>query len=116
MLKLKKFEERKKIKRQNEKEKRKRQKIVAKETGVKIPRNGPSRKELKKKKTEKNPADISVAIDLSFDDLMLDKELSSCASQLLRVYTDNRRATRPIPLHFTGLDEGGKLYSKLQHQ
>lgn len=100
--------------RQQEKQTRKLKRVLAKEQGLEIVRNGPSRKELKSNKISKNPADISVAIDLSFDDLMLDKDLSSCASQLLRVYTINRRAKRPIPVHFTGLNEEGKFYKKLQ--
>lgn len=100
--------------RQREKQSRKLKRVLAKETGVELVRNGPSRKALKSNKIALNPADISVAIDLSFDDLMIDKDLSSCASQLLRVYTNNRRAKRPIPVHFTGLNEDGKLYEKLQ--
>lgn len=114
LIKLKQFEERKKVKREKEKQAKKLKRIQAKEQGLKLVRTGPSRKELKFNKTSTNPADISVAIDLSFDDLMIDKDLSSCASQLLRVYTNNRRAKRPIPVHFTGLDENGKLYEKLQ--
>ena len=84
------------------------------EQGIELVRSGPSRKVLKMCKGQKLPAEISVAIDLSFDDLMLDKDLGSCASQLLRVYTNNRRANRPIPVHFTGLKEGGKLYEKME--
>lgn len=114
LLKLKKFEERKKTMRKNEKEKKKLRRVLAKEQGIEFIKKGPSRKELKLNKVAKNPADIIVAIDLSFDELMIDKDLSSCASQLLRVYTNNRRAKRPIPLHFTGLNEEGKLYEKLQ--
>ena len=114
LLKLKKFEETKKAMREREKKARKLKKVLAKEQGIEFVRTGPSRKELKMNKISKNPADISVAIDLSFDDLMIDKDLSSCASQLLRVYTNNRRAKRPIPVHFTGLNEEGKLYEKLQ--
>jgi tRNA (guanine9-N1)-methyltransferase len=114
ILKLKKFEERKKNLRKKEKEKKKLKKVVAKEQGLEIPRSTHSRKMLKANKIENNPADISVAIDLSFDELMIDKDLGSCAAQLMRVYTDNRRAKQPIPLHFTGLNEEGKLYEKLE--
>lgn len=114
LLKLKQFEERKMRLRKKEKEKKKLKKVVAKEQGLEIPRSTFSRKALKKNKIENNPAEINVAIDLSFDDLMLDKDLASCAAQLLRVYTDNRRAKQPIPLHFTGLKEDGKLYEKLE--
>lgn len=114
LLKLKQFEIRKKAMREREKQTKKLKKVLAKEQGLELVRTGPSRKELKLNKVSKNPADISVAFDLSFDDLMIDKDLSSCASQLLRVYTNNRRAKRPIPVHFTGLSEDGKLYEKLQ--
>lgn len=100
--------------RQNQKERRKLKKVLAKQQGIELPKNGPSRKELKQSKLTKVPAEVVVAIDLSFDELMTDKDLSSCASQLLRVYTNNRRAERPIPLHFTGLDETGRMYEKLQ--
>lgn len=103
-------------KRKNEKEKKKLRRLMAKEQGIELVKKGPSRKELKLNKVAKNPADISVAIDLSFDSLMIDKDLSSCASQLLRVYTNNRRAKRPIPLYFTGLNKEGKLYEKLQRK
>lgn len=114
LLKLKKFEERKKRIRKNEKEKKKLKKVVAKEQGLEIPRSTHSRKMLKANKIEKNPAEINVAIDLSFDELMIEKDLASCAAQLMRVYTDNRRAKQPIPLHFTGLKADGKLYEKLE--
>lgn len=100
--------------RKAEKDKRKLLRKTSLEQGIELVRNGPSRKALKRNKIAQNPADIQVAIDLSFDELMLDKDLGSCASQLLRVYSRNRRASRPIPVHFTGLNEEGKLYEKLQ--
>jgi tRNA (guanine9-N1)-methyltransferase len=114
LLKLKQFEERKMAMRKNEKEKRKLKIKLAKEQGLEIPRSNFSRKALKANKIEKNPAEINVAIDLSFDDLMMDKDLASCAAQLMRAYTYNRRAKQPIPLYFTGLKENGKMYEKLE--
>lgn len=114
LLKLQKFEEQKIVKRRREKERKKLLRNLAKEQGIELFKTGPSRKALKLNKVAANPADISVVIDVSFDNLMNDKDLSSCAKQLLRVYTSNRRAKRPIPLHFTGLNEEGKLYEKLQ--
>lgn len=101
-------------KRKAEKDKRKLLSKLSQEQGIVLVRNGPSRKALKRNTTAQNPADIIVAFDLSFDELMLDKDLGSCASQLLRVYSQNRRASRPIPIHFTGLNEDGNLYKKLQ--
>lgn len=114
LKKLEKFQENKMKMRKAEKDKRKLKRKLCQEQGIELVRNGPSRKALKRNKIAQNPADIQVAIDLSFDELMIDKDLGSCASQLLRVYTKNRRATRPIPVHFTGLNEKGKLYEKLE--
>lgn len=112
--KLRKFQENKLKMRKAEKDKRKLKRKLCLEQGIELVKTGPSRKALKRNKIAQNPADIQVAIDLSFDELMIDKDLGSCASQLLRVYTANRRASRPIPVHFTGLNEKGKLYEKLE--
>jgi tRNA (guanine9-N1)-methyltransferase len=104
--------ESKKKTREIERAKKKVKKKLAKEQGIVW--TGPSRKELKKNKIEYENAPFTVAIDLSFDDLMADKNLSSCASQLLRIYTANRRAKRPIPVYFTGLKPGSKMLQKLE--
>lgn len=104
MLKLKLLEERKSGMRKAQREKRKIKNALAREQGIE--RTGPTRKELKK--IQKQPADIIVAIDLSFDELMTEKDLGSCSKQLLRIYTSNRRGKNPIPLHFTSLNENGK--------
>lgn len=114
LLKRKQFEERKKLMRKGQKDRKKLKRVLALEQGIELVKSGPSRKELKKFKILKKPGDISVAIDLSFDDLMTDKDVSSCAQQLLRIYTANRRAERPIPVHFTSLTEEGKLHEKLE--
>lgn len=114
LLKLKQFHERKLKMRKREKEKKKLKKVLAKEKGLEIPRSTFSRKALKANKIEKNPADINVVIDLSFDDLMAEKDLGSCSAQLMRIFSDNRRAKQPIPIHFTSLKEDGKLYEKLE--
>lgn len=75
---------------------------------------GPSRKALKRNKVNAENANFSVAIDLSFGEYMKEKDLSSLCSQLLRIYTANRRAKRPVPIHFTGLKENTEMYQQLE--
>lgn len=113
LLKLQKWESRKKILRVQEREKyrQKRQEAVSRGEPA---RTGPSRKELKKNKTDKSQNFITVAIDLSFDNLMIDKDISKCVQQLLRMYTMNRRSSMPIPLYFTGIKDGSRIEKTLQ--
>lgn len=115
ILKLQKFEERKKLLRKREKEKKKLKKSLAREQGLQLVPRGPTRKQLKKnlKEVRKND-EITVVIDMGFDELMLDKDLSSCSAQVLRIYSANRRSDRPLPVHLTSLDANGKLYEKLE--
>lgn len=82
-----------------------------KERGIKSTK--PSRKQLYKNKVNPENADISIAIDLNFDDYMVDKDIASCTQQLMRVYTANRRVKVPLPIHFTSLKEGGKVHNHL---
>jgi tRNA (guanine9-N1)-methyltransferase len=112
LLKLQKIQETKLDRRKRDRIKRKQKKIEALESGQEVVK-GPSRKFLKLNKVQNNPAEISVAIDLSFDDLMSDKDLTSTAAQLLRTYTSNRRAKRPIPLYFTSVKNDSNLRKKL---
>uniref|UniRef100_A0A182W561 tRNA (guanine(9)-N(1))-methyltransferase n=1 Tax=Anopheles minimus TaxID=112268 RepID=A0A182W561_9DIPT len=108
MLKLEKWELKKKEKRQKEKEKMKAKRMEAIEQGLPV-RNGPSRKELKRRKISYADASIEVVIDLSFDQMMIDKDVAKCVKQLLRIYTLNRRSERPVPLHFAGIEKGGAV-------
>ncbi|XP_070498329.1 tRNA (guanine(9)-N(1))-methyltransferase Trmt10A [Chironomus tepperi] len=107
-----KFLEMKKNLREKERAKRKLKKIQLKEQGIKI--EGPSRKQLKRNKADIESASFQIAIDLSFDEFMAEKDLSSLCSQLLRIYTANRRAKKPIPIHFTGLKEDTRMYQQLE--
>uniref|UniRef100_A0A1Q3EZX0 tRNA (guanine(9)-N(1))-methyltransferase n=1 Tax=Culex tarsalis TaxID=7177 RepID=A0A1Q3EZX0_CULTA len=108
-LKMQKWEATKKEKRAKEREKMRARKLEAIKAGLPT-RTGPSRKELKRNKVDYSRADISVVVDLSFDaDMMIDKDVAKCVKQLLRIYTMNRRSERPIPLHFTGIREGGAV-------
>lgn len=112
LAKLEKLLEIKRNKRANEKNKKKLKRQQEKELGIKP--TGPSRKALKRNKVNVENASFSIAIDLSFGEYMKDKDLSSLCSQLLRIYTANRRASKPIPLHFTGLKENTNMYEALE--
>uniref|UniRef100_A0A182K9J7 tRNA (guanine(9)-N(1))-methyltransferase n=1 Tax=Anopheles christyi TaxID=43041 RepID=A0A182K9J7_9DIPT len=108
LLKLENWEKRKKEKRLKEKEKVKAKRLEAIEQGLPV-RNGPSRKELKRRKVSYAEAKIEIVIDLSFDQLMIDKDVAKCVKQLLRMYTLNRRSAYPVPLHFVGIEKGGAV-------
>uniref|UniRef100_A0A182Q2E7 tRNA (guanine(9)-N(1))-methyltransferase n=1 Tax=Anopheles farauti TaxID=69004 RepID=A0A182Q2E7_9DIPT len=108
LLKLQNWEERKREKRLKEREKAKAKRLEAIERGLPV-RTGPSRKELKRRQHTYSEATIEVAIDLSFDQLMIDKDVAKCVKQLLRIYTLNRRSELPVPLHFVGIDPDGAV-------
>ncbi|XP_076250246.1 tRNA methyltransferase 10 homolog A [Rhynchophorus ferrugineus] len=107
-----KWQQVKKEKRSKEKEKMKEKRRFAKLNNIKL---GPSRKELKKCKMEKSPCKISVCIDLSFDDLMIDKDMAKTVKQILRVYTENRRAKAPLQLHLTSFKGRNKSEMERHH-
>ncbi|CAN8019224.1 unnamed protein product [Ixodes persulcatus] len=78
-----------------QKEKRKRKKEATKETAdVKRP---------KITKMEESSCKIRVAIDLSLDKLMTEKERGKSLKQLQRCYSLNRRACNPVRLYLTGI-------------
>lgn len=104
-----KWEEVKKLKRLKEREKYKQKRKEALEKGLPA-RTGPSRKALKLNKIEKSANFLKVAIDLDFDELMTDKDISKCVKQCLRIYTINRRSDQPCKLFFTGIKNNGKIH------
>lgn len=112
LAKMQKWEVRKKIKRQQEREKQRLKRQQAILAGIE--RTSPSRKELKYNTTSKSPSLVSVAVDLDFDDLMIDKDICKCVKQLLRIYTVNRRSQTPIPLFFTGIKKDGRIHKTLE--
>ncbi|XP_053671815.1 tRNA methyltransferase 10 homolog A-like [Anopheles nili] len=115
LLKMENWEQRKKEKRQKEKEKLKAKRLQAIQQGLPT-RTGPSRKELKRRKTNNtglSKSSIEVAVDLSFDQLMINKDVAKCVKQLLRMYTLNRRSESPLALHFTGIRPGGAVEKHL---
>lgn len=106
-----------KLRRQKERERRKEKKAQAKSLG--LPSNvGPSRKELKRRQvtvSNQNAAEaIHVAIDLNYDDLMQERDISKCVKQCLRIYTINRRSEQPLRLHFTGIKRDGNIHESFK--
>ncbi|XP_053699170.1 tRNA methyltransferase 10 homolog A [Sabethes cyaneus] len=113
LLKLEQWEIKKKEKRLKEKEKMRQRKLEAIRSGLPA-RNGPSRKELKRNKVDYSKSDITIVVDLSFDGMMIDKDVAKCVKQLLRIYTMNRRSEIPIPLYFTGIQPEGAIEKHLK--
>lgn len=111
LLKRQKMLELRKDVRKKHKEKQKLKRAIQKEQGIKS--NKPSRKQLLRNRVDPSKAEISLAVDLSFEKLMSEKDLGSCVSQLMRIYTYNRRSSVPIPIHFTSLKEGSTTHQKL---
>lgn len=91
----------KKEKRAKERLKLKEKRVHAKIHNIDL---GPSRKQLKRDKMANSPCKISVCIDLSFDDLMIDKDMAKTIKQVLRIYTMNRRAKAPLQLHLSSFN------------
>lgn len=48
-----------------------------------------------------SPCKLVVTIDLSFDELMIEKDIAKLTKQILRCYTLNRRATAPMQFSLT---------------
>lgn len=111
LLKLARWEETKKIKRQKEREKRKERR--AKEVELGLPGPCSKRKMLKRNKIDDSPNLVSVAIDFDYDELMDDKDIAKCSKQMLRVYTENRKSSMPIKLHFTSIKGNGRIEKSL---
>lgn len=112
LLKLQQWELKKKEKRLKEREKYKKKRLEAIANGEPI-RNGPSRKALKYNTIDKSTNPYHIAIDLDFDNLMIDKDVCKCAKQLLWVYTINRKSEMPVHLYYTGLKNGSRVQAAL---
>lgn len=109
------FEQYRKEKRQKEKERQKQKRKEALEKGLPT-RTGPSRKELKKKQqtASENESSLRVVIDLDCDDMMSERDVAKCVKQCLRIYTINRRAEKPLQIHFTGIKTDGNIHKVLK--
>lgn len=112
LIKLAQWEVKKKEKRLKERAKYKEKRKNALASGD-LTRTVQSRKALKHNRMDDSPNMITVAVDLGFDDLMIDKDVCKCAKQLLWVYTINRKAEMPLQLFYTGLQDGGRLQQAL---
>ncbi|XP_063704433.1 tRNA methyltransferase 10 homolog A [Culicoides brevitarsis] len=110
LKKLKKYEEQRKTLMARRIRHRKRLK-ARKASGEKV---GTSRKFLKSNKVDMEKSKISFAIDLDFEDLMIDRDLANCCKQLGRVYAINRRSTTPCPLWLTSLKPNSRTDIQLQ--
>ena len=69
---------------------------------------GPSRKALKRITMADSACKIGITIDLSFDDLMIDKDIAKLTKQILRCYTLNRRAIAPMQFSLTSFNGKSK--------
>ncbi|XP_053983146.1 tRNA methyltransferase 10 homolog A isoform X2 [Hylaeus volcanicus] len=101
--------ERKDEKRLKEREKARRKRAFARANNIDL---GPSRKALKRSTMADSSCKVGVTIDMSFDDLMIDKDIAKLTKQILRCYTLNRRAVAPMQFSLTRFD--GKSRSHMQ--
>ncbi|XP_049955951.1 tRNA methyltransferase 10 homolog A isoform X2 [Schistocerca serialis cubense] len=109
LLKIQKWEEVKKERRAQEKERAKRRRMLARLNNISL---GPSRSFLKKCTMANSKCKVRVVIDLSFDDLMSDSDMSKCVKQMLHCYSLNRRAENPMQLYFTNFN--GKVAQEME--
>lgn len=72
---------------------------------------GPSRKFLKTCTMAESPCKLNVTIDLSFDDLMISKDIAKLIKQILRCYTLNRRALAPVQFSLSSFE--GKSFEEM---
>ena len=75
------------------KQQEKKQKL--KEAGMALP---------KKTIIQQSASNVTVLIDLSFEGLMTDKEISSTVTQIQHCYADNRKKPLALELHASSLD------------
>lgn len=58
-------------------------------------------------KIEQSDSGVTVIVDLAFENLMTDKEISSTVNQMQYAYADNRR--KPLSLDLHGTSVVGKI-------
>lgn len=109
--------EARKEKRRAKKEQKREQRRLAAEAGltkrVETPTGEPSTS--KRRRVDLSavtPPDSTVVIDCSFDDLMLEKEISSLSRQIETVYAVNRRSSKPFNVGVTSF--GGRLRTRFE--
>lgn len=60
-----------------------------------------TRKKLKSNSMKNSSCKVGICVDMSFTDLMIDKDLHKCIKQLSRCYSANRRFENPVQLYIT---------------
>ncbi|XP_045445952.1 tRNA methyltransferase 10 homolog A [Melitaea cinxia] len=93
-------------KRAKEKARAKERRRKAQEANIDL---GPNRKALKKMKLEKPKKKIGIIIDLSFDNLMIEKDRYKVIKQILRCYSINRRSESPLQFYVTSFGEKSRI-------
>lgn len=106
-LKLQKIQELKIVRRRREREKKKEKRKA--EVALGIPGPNVLRKKLKQNRIDNTSNRVRVAIDLSYDELMSEKDIGKTARQLQHVYTANRKSTMPIKLFYTGIKPDSQI-------
>lgn len=103
--KVKQWLERKNEKRRQERVKNREKRALARANNIDL---GPSRKALKRSTMAESSCKLTITIDLSFDDLMIDKDIAKMIKQILRCYTLNRRAIAPLQFSLTSFNGKSK--------
>lgn len=98
MLKRQKWLETKAERRQKEREKFRQRMEAKREAGEP---SGNIRKLLKRTTMASSACRQQLVVDMSFDDLMIEKHLCQCVKQVSRCYSANRRTTDPAQLYVT---------------
>ncbi|XP_031569865.1 tRNA methyltransferase 10 homolog A-like [Actinia tenebrosa] len=113
LIKQQKYLEIKKLRKLQKKEKQKLRREQRELEGEKVQEETGNEKHVKKYKTmdSEDALSLKVAIDLSFDDLMSDKDIKKLMKQVQRCYAENRRSSHPLQLYFTSF--GGKSKQRL---
>lgn len=104
---LKRRPERRALEKEKKKRKREESKVANGEAAV--------YKRPKFTKMEESSCRIRVAIDLSLDGHMTDKERVKCRKQIQRCYSLNRRSPAPVQLYLTGMAGSFKNSSSCMH-
>ncbi|XP_075237298.1 tRNA methyltransferase 10 homolog A isoform X2 [Lycorma delicatula] len=94
------WQRKKPIRRNIEKEKKKLKDLINRMNGIQII----SRKQKKNNSMANSNCKVTLVIDLSFDDLMSDKDMNKCMKQINRCYCANRSVNNPLQFHVTNLD------------
>uniref|UniRef100_A0A1B0A9I1 tRNA (guanine(9)-N(1))-methyltransferase n=1 Tax=Glossina pallidipes TaxID=7398 RepID=A0A1B0A9I1_GLOPL len=100
--------------REKDRQKQRRKELLAKGLPLHV---GPSRKELKRRQITSESSsseNVRIAIDLDYDDIMLEHDIAKCVKQCLRIYTINRNrilSEKSAQLHFTGIKTDGNIHA-----